>query len=235
MFQTTLVNPCISSLQNEHSELLQKYSQVCQYVHYLSDVIKQLEKKIDEMIAKHERNKDKVPKKCKFFDTGFCKNRENCAFLHPTEICEEYLDSGKCSNFKGCTERHPRQCRYWQKKRCFHNQSCLYLHSNTLNPEDKNVDKESSWDEKCDDDNKVEFANEEEIVVHEKSITIEVNGKILKVSRMEEIAEEDLEAMTTDDFLKFCEDNLINETVNDQSDGRDDDNISTEDILKLYE
>ena len=38
-----------------------------------------------------------------------------------------------------------------------------------------------------------------------------------------------------DDFLKFCEDNLINETVNDQSGGRDDDNIPTEDILKLYE
>ena len=80
MFQTTLVNPWISSLQNEHSELLQKYSQVCQYVHYLSDVIKQLEKKINEMIAKHERNKDKVPKKCKFFDTGFCKNRETVHF-----------------------------------------------------------------------------------------------------------------------------------------------------------
>ena len=132
--------------------------------------------------------KSKVYKKCKFFNTGFCKNRENCRFQHPVNLCEENLETGKCSNFKTCKLRNPRECRYFNSDRsCFHGESCTYLHK-----------------EKCPlNENS---ANEETESNTAKLVTIEVNGKKFTVEKIEELDDETTNAMTADDFLKFCDD-----------------------------
>ena len=50
-----------------------------------------------------------------------------CWFLHPKDICRNYLKDGKCSD-KDCSSRHANFCRY-QKKVCNREYTCAYQHS----------------------------------------------------------------------------------------------------------
>ena len=50
-------------------------------------------------------------KRCKFWNRGYCKFKQNCPFLHPQAICIEE----QCSN-KNCEKRHPNICKNWQKE-----------------------------------------------------------------------------------------------------------------------
>ena len=161
-------------------------------VTYLQEIINNLENKIQELENRKNVQKTKVFKKCKFFNTGFCKSRDNCPFQHPASLCREHLEDGKCSSFRTCQHRHPRECRYFKRvKSCFHGESCAYLHkeSNALKETSTNEEKE---------DNTV------------KLVTIEVNGKKATVEKLEDLDEEITNAMTADDFLKFC-DNIEHE------------------------
>ena len=53
--------------------------------------------------------------KCKYYDKGYCKNKTNCLFYHPTSDCKE-----KCYN-KEYRLRHRILCRYRQY--CYHQMS----------------------------------------------------------------------------------------------------------------
>ena len=57
---------------------------------------------------------------CKFFNTGFCKYKERCKFVHAEEVCE-----GKC-NTKDCCKRHPKSCKFGEK--CQRKEVCAYKH-----------------------------------------------------------------------------------------------------------
>ena len=66
------------------------------------------------MISDEER-------KCYYYDKGYCKNRNNCKLLHPTEDCKT-----KCS-VKECKLRHRRDCK--DGNNClFKNKKCEYVH-----------------------------------------------------------------------------------------------------------
>jgi transcriptional regulator with PAS, ATPase and Fis domain len=54
-------------------------------------------------------NVNKMTKKCRYFNRGFCKYREKCRFYHPEHICEAYLKSNNCEQ-KECCKRHPKRC-----------------------------------------------------------------------------------------------------------------------------
>ena len=59
---------------------------------------------------------------CKFFNSGYCKFRSECKFIHAKEICSKT----KCKNKKRCFKRHPKNCRYGVKfKRMA---ECLFKH-----------------------------------------------------------------------------------------------------------
>ena len=66
-------------------------------------------------------------KKCRYFNRGYCKYKHNCKYLHPKEICKEYLVSGTCGNVE-CCERHPRVCKWIESNgRCKRNSEYDYL------------------------------------------------------------------------------------------------------------
>ena len=65
-------------------------------------------------------NKTQI-KICKFHNTGYCKQKGSCKFLHPTERCE------KSCKQKTCLKRHPKPCRYGQK--CRRMETCDYKHN----------------------------------------------------------------------------------------------------------
>ena len=59
--------------------------------------------------------------RCKYYNRGYCKLRENCKFLHPKEDCTL---REKCQY--NCLKRHRIMCRYGIY--CYHNKvKCVYL------------------------------------------------------------------------------------------------------------
>ena len=38
----------------------------------------------------------KKPKKCRYFDRGYCKYKTKCRFTHMLGLCSQYLQIGKC-------------------------------------------------------------------------------------------------------------------------------------------
>ena len=72
------------------------------------------------------------------------------------------------------------------EKNCFHGVSCAYLHKEIVYVEE-------------DSDNDKTVSNAA------RKITIEVNGKQITVEKFEDLDEETTNAMTADNFLKFCD------------------------------
>ena len=70
--------------------------------------LKRIDKEIQDIVVKQDiadENKSetdddrmnhvekKTVKKCRYFNAGFCKySKKGCRFLHPKDICKEYLD-----------------------------------------------------------------------------------------------------------------------------------------------
>ena len=67
----------------------------------------------------------KIPVKCKYYNKGFCKYREECNYFHPKDVCQEV----NCNN-KKCKKRHPKQCRY--KDECRRRSLCMYSHESVI-------------------------------------------------------------------------------------------------------
>ena len=63
---------------------------------------------------------------CKFHQYGHCKFSETCKHFHTKNTCE----NEKCDK-TGCSARHPRMCKYFQKfRQCKFGTGCSYLHVN---------------------------------------------------------------------------------------------------------
>ena len=63
--------------------------------------------------------------KCKYYNKGYCKKKNECLFYHPTNYCID-----KCKNSE-CKFRHRIKCRYVQY--CYHyiKNQCEYIHEST--------------------------------------------------------------------------------------------------------
>ena len=67
-------------------------------------------------------------KKCRYFNRGYCKYKDKCRYMHPKNICTEYLQSMKCET-RDCLGRHPKTCKWWSKQDgCTRGSECGYLH-----------------------------------------------------------------------------------------------------------
>ena len=62
--------------------------------------------------------------KCKYYNTGYCRNKDKCSYYHPRSDCKDH-----CKN-KECKLRHRVLCRYGQY--CYHyiRGQCEYVHLN---------------------------------------------------------------------------------------------------------
>ena len=70
----------------------------------------------------------KNPKKCRYWDRGYCNCKTKCKFVHPPANCKEYIQDSKCGN-KECSQRHPKACKWDQSNDgCRNDMDCLYLH-----------------------------------------------------------------------------------------------------------
>ena len=70
----------------------------------------------------------KKPKKCRYFNRGYCKYKTKCRFTHLLGLCSQYLQTGKCGKSE-CDKRHPKSCK-WDNgmNSCKRGIECMYLH-----------------------------------------------------------------------------------------------------------
>ena len=201
---------------NVQKDFEEKYEKVCMVVSELSEVIKHLEKKIIEMEhCQEEPRKTKFRRKCKFFNSGFCKRREDCRFEHPESLCETFQGNVKCPSFRTCPHRHPKVCRDWKVGKCFRGEICLYLHQQTQKEEIAvNEMANADADEMFVNEITVNDIDVEEFVADEpvndemrekekKLVTLEINGQKIVVSDLFEVDKETFELLSLDDISKF--------------------------------
>ena len=67
---------------------------------------------------------------CKYYNTGFCKFKDECNSYHLTNICPK-----KGCRDKACPNRHPKKCRY--KDQCRRRSTCLYCHDDKSDQDEK--------------------------------------------------------------------------------------------------
>ena len=84
-------------------------------------------------VAQTVKDKDideKIQKKCRYDDKGYCRNENRCKYQHFAQICEKFLTDGKCEARHRCQFRHPRICKYWKHSAegCRREEMCKYLH-----------------------------------------------------------------------------------------------------------
>ena len=214
MYQNNLTQPW-NNCSLQYNDIIEKYNNVCRIVHELIPIIKHLEEKIIHMEKMKEPGNLKMSKRCRFFNSGFCRNAGDCVYLHSAETCQDYLTSGTCPCYKTCLKRHPRECRHWKAGNCFRGVSCLYLHKKVIvdETEDVNVDENSS-------ENKVK-----------KLITFELNGETHSAYTMDELNDEVVDAMTADHILLFYENECCDQTT--KSFENDEDNDDLEEIFSV--
>ena len=77
----------------------------------LNDVdrsISHINVKLREITEQHKGKVKTHDKICKFDRTGFCRERHNCPYFHASKICEQFANSGVCTE-SSCRERHPKR------------------------------------------------------------------------------------------------------------------------------
>ena len=68
------------------------------------------------------------PKKCNFYNRGFCKRGSDCEFSHNQDLCESYEEFGICES-KRCKKRHLYVCKFLKSEHgCIRGKSCEYSH-----------------------------------------------------------------------------------------------------------
>ena len=69
--------------------------------------------------------------KCVFYNTGYCKQGDDCSKIHPKSNCEDE----DCFD-DTCVKRHPNLCKFGRRCRYNRKNICLYLHvTNDSTPE----------------------------------------------------------------------------------------------------
>ena len=181
-----MAQPVFSYRLTEYDDVIEKFNSVCKVVHELADVIKYLETKIGELEKKKEPG-TKVAKRCRYFNSGFCREGTSCLFQHHEQTCQEYLQSGKCLSYRSCLYRHPKECRYWKGNKCYRGENCVFLHKEVLFEE-------------------VQVISVVNSNATMKVVTNGVDKEKIDVSKTNEPSNEMVDHMTVEDIMKFYED-----------------------------
>ena len=110
------------SENDEIQEIIDTQKVIDEIIVANSDCIRRMEKEIKAMtvnkvdtevchdvLEKWVEEVNKVMKKCRYYNRGFCKNRNKCCFGHANKICKIYEETGTCGD-KKCSDRHPKLC-----------------------------------------------------------------------------------------------------------------------------
>ena len=115
--------------KNNNSGAGRRIEEVCEKVRGILENIMVTVVETNDRSDKQEKLKESKPKKCRYFNRGFCKYRENCRYYHSAVICKEYVKEGFCRK-NNCSERHPKSCKFWTKTSggCPRGEKCQFLH-----------------------------------------------------------------------------------------------------------
>ena len=110
-------NKQIIDLENENTRLKLKYEQAKDY-----SIIVQ-SKKVTEDISPDNESRSPRLVKCAFENVGNCKDKHNCKYFHPKEVCQSFSKLGSCITSESmCEHRHPK----WICKRLVNTGFCQY-------------------------------------------------------------------------------------------------------------
>ena len=94
----------------------EKQKEVCEKFNHIDETLKNIDKEIKRIEERESIEENKiiaidaakdVIKKCKFYNSGFCKAKSECIFYHAEKECDFYIKNGFC-NIVECRQRHPK-------------------------------------------------------------------------------------------------------------------------------
>ena len=116
----------------------------------IDDAIKLLNKEILSMKKEHAEDKlrEELPSvsksttkkdiKCRYNNSGYCKYKFECKFIHTNNVCNNYL-GGKCED-KRCPDRHPKACKWFKGETgCRRKEGCEYSHDTLVCDDGKKI------------------------------------------------------------------------------------------------
>ena len=118
----------VSHLEEEHKRVANKINEIDDALEKLNDNIRTFKVYVDDKDVHVRSNENEERKQCRYDRRGYCRQLENCPFLHIDEVCQNHAKEGICSKLN-CKLRHPKPCRYGL--RCFRGKFCRYLHSDS--------------------------------------------------------------------------------------------------------
>jgi hypothetical protein len=166
--------------KEENEELIKSLEEkICTIDKDIATMTTNLQNKFERLrieVAK-VKYENKLKVKCKFFNIGFCRMKENCPFLHKSlDMCDFYKNGTNCQN-QNCDDRHPKCCRYFKRGSCFRKESCLYFHKHLDGLENERNNGENMNDQvKNTDINCMEIENNDDASEYEKDEFIENEG-----------------------------------------------------------
>ena len=132
----------------ELKEILDAQKVIDEVIVANSDAIKRIDREIMEL-TKHKMTKvpkdtlenvagdaivEKVKRKCRYHNRGFCKRKGDCRFVHSEQICKDHMRNKECE-IKDCPDRHPKMCKWLKSKVGCKREGCEYLHVTLANEE----------------------------------------------------------------------------------------------------
>ena len=122
MESVKLKNKKISELENSITRLTLMQGQS-------KEIIDKLKPETADIKKKHD-DKQENAKKCRFENTGLCRNKTNCAEFHPKKTCQAHSKLGSCSAESSCEHRHPHGIFFeWERHGgCSNGEGCRNRH-----------------------------------------------------------------------------------------------------------
>ena len=79
----------------------------------LDDLVEKQQQHIKILTEEKSEEKEgiqpKTGKRCRYWNRGFCLEKEGCMFIHVNEDCEKFQEEGSCYG-KACRKRHRKKC-----------------------------------------------------------------------------------------------------------------------------
>ena len=108
----------------------------------------------------------KIFQKCRYWNSGYCRSKSLCVYLHPKDHCK----NDKCNN-KECEHRHIKPCKNWLKNSCQFDKTCEFRHDIIIDEKNTNLDnfREDELSDDFHDFDNFDAEGFEEIFVEEKT------------------------------------------------------------------
>ena len=174
-------NSRLGVLGNEAIKVLNDMIREGMYSEVLEPFFEVAKKAAETECKTSEYKEVKENRRCKWWNRGFCHEREKCTFLHEKEDCQEHVMGG-CTIKRCNTLIHRKKCKYFSTEEgCHRGKNCEYLHVEDKEPRENMVksfiDKEVQVQDKREVKEK-EIQTESETCVCKDSRSVKLQGSV---------------------------------------------------------